>query len=299
MPSSFSTPVSPFTLAESHALAETGGEAPSSATLHAEAALARARRADPGHLRFRLATFSAAVHAPDADLEAQRACRSVELGDRAILRFGHIVRAHRELRDIDRALDTALRGRTEEIEEGIRALLDRWDSEGESLAFRRERVALGALAQLLTLPAPVAAALSEAEDAILLRSLGLDEHEDAPERLAIGRALADETRLLGVEVVRTRARWSAEALAHLFAWGAKEVPLPHSPGRLFASLDQTSRHLVALHDDVHALAMHAGRCDLERRLIPLVSWARTERLIGEGAEVVLLQAPLHTRGLRR
>lgn len=288
-----------FTLAEEYALAQSGGAPPSAAVLDAETALAHARRKDPDHLRFRLTTFNAAVHTPDDDIERQRACGSVEPGDRALISFGALGRAHRALRKLEQAIDTALGDRTEELEDGVRALLSRWDSEGESLAFRRERAALRALATTSVLPKPIDAELSQAMESMLLRRFGLDEHEDAEDRLDMGRALAAETRLREVEVLRTRSRWSAPALDCLLAWAEGEGLLPYAPERVRASLDQVSRHLVALHDDLAALARLSGGGEVEGGRLGLLRWARKERLIDEGAEIVLLQAPIHTREFRR
>jgi len=277
----------PFTLAEGFALAEPGAVrlgpgAPEGAS---------STRSSIEHARARVAAFQAAVQ---GSMGPEGTGPEVQPGDRVRLGFAHVVRAAAALRAIEAAIDAALTERTEPLAEQILALLDRWDTEGASLAFARERKALGREAAALTLPEPVEGTLSTARDAMFLRRFGVDEHEDAAERIELARALATEARLLALEVVATRARTDPTALGRLAEWAASEGLLGLPPALLLASTRQVSLHLAAVRDDLARLAEGAGEpAPTPRWGLGLLSWAVRARHLDEAAEIVLLRAPLH------
>jgi len=280
------------TLAEGFALAERGA-VPLDAEALAEALTeAHAQRASIDHARARIAAFRAAVGRRTPRTATPRAKPMVQPGDRVRLGFAHVLQAAAALRTIDGAMDAALSERTEPLVERILELLDRWDAEGRSLVFQRERKALQREAAALALPATVEGTLSTAEDAMFLRRFGIDEHEDAAERIELARALATDARLLALEVVAHRARAHPDALRSLAEWAATEGLLDVPPSVLLASTRQVSLHLAAVREDLSLFAAEAGE---PARGLGLVRWAVRAGHLDEAAEIVLLRAPLHTR----
>lgn len=282
-----------FTLAEERALPELGPDCELLPhEFAAEAERARERCSDLEHLRMRLAVLCAAVHSPDEDVTAQEACRSVEPGDRVLLRVGHIVAADRSLRHMKRVLVDAVQKRLEPRRDGLIELMDRWDSEGESVVFQRERAALVEASNVAPgLPRVSDPCLADAHMERVLERLAADPSQDPPERTALLGTLAEETGVLATEALLARLTWHPDAFDALVHWGVHERLLGVAPAVFVASFAQVSAHLSSYLRDLSALAREADRPELAAKPFnSLLEWARAQRLIDEPTEIVLRHA---------